>query len=198
MVTQGEVAAPPLCVAHAPPGRRRESERLTRGVWWVRPAGTEPGACGAGTSVTPSSSPHDVIQAHRQFLWDQNEECFSCLLPAAIPELQWTSSCYEIPSCVFLFTHSSSLVTPFKERIFWGFLGLATSFTNQLRGETRNLHSAWAAGTSTNPPVNPCLSLARVSVLPPDLPRDGVLLSLFLSALLSAIKTAHPAVLWTF
>lgn len=26
-------------------------------------------------------------------------------------------------------------------------------------------------GTSTNPPVKPCLSLARVSVLPPDLPQ---------------------------
>lgn len=53
--------------------------------------------------------------------------------------------------------HSSSLVTLFKERIIWGFLGLATSFTNQVRGENqksalglssrgRNLQSPPASG----------------------------------------------------
>ena len=43
----------------------------------VRPSGCEPGACRAGTRVTPSSSPHYVIQVHGQFLWNQNEEYFS-------------------------------------------------------------------------------------------------------------------------
>lgn len=87
MITEGEVMAPPLCVAQTPPRRRRERARITRGVWWVmfikvtvsRPRVVsqerveQEGACGAGSSVTPSSSLHYIIHVHEEFLWNQNQ-----------------------------------------------------------------------------------------------------------------------------
>lgn len=61
----------------------------------------------------------------------------------------------------------------------------------------RNLHSVWAAGDSHEPSSRPPPLGARLSVLPPVCP-EMVLCFPIPRRLLSAAKTARPAVLWNF
>lgn len=156
---------------------------LTRGVWWVRPVKV---TTSGPQVVSQERVEQEPVRHHRHhritsskstgsFCGTRTRSAFSCLLLETVPELQWTS-CYEIPTCVFLFMHWFSLVALFKERIIWGLLGLATSFTNQVRDETQKsalgLSGRGHPRTLQSTPASGCQAVRPA----PGLPRDGALL----------------------